>query len=150
MSKTLVINNIKREREEINDFSIYCIDEMETMLQLQSDMLETGYICDIFTAIELWEYYSDSKCSQFLGYSKGEFCENYKEIIDDAKYPVYCECSGIEEIDISTEDENKVKKQAKELYEFFNKNKYDLLSVDTEYESILQKIFDYTDYIKTE
>ena len=152
MSKTLVINNMKRERESIQDFSIYCIEKMKDLLQLQQDMFDSGYVCDIFTVDELWSYYSDSYCAGFLGYSKGQFSDNPQYIIEHATHPVYCECSGIEIIELEQKDEKKIKEQAQEFLDYFNNNyecNSDRLDHIEEYEKLLQGIFDYTDYIKT-
>ena len=154
MSKTLVINNMKREREGISSYSIYDISEIEDLFQLQQDMIDTGYVCDIFTVDEFWSYYSDSYCAVFLGYAKGQFNEDSAmRIIEQAKYPVYDECSGIEIIELNEKDEKKIKEQSKELFDYFNNfvRKNGILNLDyiDGYERILQEIFDYTDYIKT-
>ena len=154
MSKTLIINNMKREREGISSYSIYSTSEMEDLFQLQQDMFDAGYVCDIFTVDEFWSYYSDSYCAVFLGYAKGQFNEDSAmRIIEQAKYPVYDECSGIEIIELNEKDEKKIKEQTKKLFDYFNNfvRENDRLNLDyvDEYERILQEIFDYTDYIKT-
>ena len=154
MSKTIIINNMKREREGITSYSIYRVSEMEDLFQLQQDMFSIGYVCDILTVNEFWEYYSDSYCAEFLGYTRGEFNEDSAmEIIEHTKHPVYWECSGIEIIELNEKDEKKIKEQSKELFDYFNNfvRKNGILNLDhiDGYEKILQEIFDYTDYIKT-
>ena len=146
---TLFINGCVREREEIIDYDIYTTSIMEEMFQLQLDMFDAGYVCDIFNVIELWDYYSDACRASFLEYSKGYFCEEYKKIIESARHPVYCECSGIDEIKITPEKANIIKSQAMDLIEFFQKNKEKGLNEETnnKYIEKLKIIFENINYI---
>ena len=120
---TLVINGRVREREKITDYDIYSTQTLEEIIQLQLDMFDVFYVCDIFNVFELWEYYSNASCAAFLEYSKGFFCEQCKNIIEQAKHPVYLDCPDIEEIKITPENVNIIKSQAMDLIDFFRKNK---------------------------